>query len=91
MASPGWNRPRPVLRENGGGADPHSITGQHLGNGKVSIPIPFHSKIVREGMRQYSSSTGMQVSACQPIMPAAQGMAHHYPDMGLGEAKSLNN
>ena len=67
VASPGWNRRRPALRKNGGWADPQSITGHHLGNGKVSLPIPYHSKIAREGMRQYSSSTGMQVSAHWPI------------------------
>ena len=68
MASPGSNRLRPALRKNGGGADPQSITGQCLGNGKVGLPIPSHSKIAREGMRQYSSSTGMQVSTHQPVM-----------------------
>ena len=50
------------------GADPQSITSQHLGNGKVSLPIPSHSKIAREGVRQYSSSTGMQVSSLWPII-----------------------
>ena len=68
MASPGWNRLRPVLLKNGGGADPQSIAGQCLGNRKVSLPIPSHSKIVREGMRWYSSSTGMQMSSPQPVM-----------------------
>ena len=68
MASPGRNRPRPAPAKNGRGADPQSITGQRLGNGKVVLPIPSCSKIAGEGMRRYSSSTGMQVSAHWPIM-----------------------
>ena len=68
MASPGWNRLRPALRKNGGETNPQSITGHHLRNGKVGLPIPSHSKIAREGMRWYSSSTSMQVSAHRPIM-----------------------
>ena len=52
-----WRRDRPTKHHR-------SI----LGNGKVSLPIPSRSKIAREGMRQYSSSTGMQVSSHQPIM-----------------------
>ena len=51
MAGPGWNRPRPALRKNGGETDPQSIAGHGLGNGKVGLPIPSHSKITREGMR----------------------------------------
>ena len=54
--------------KNGGGADPQSITGQHLGNGKINLLIPSCSKIAREGMRQYSSSTSMQVSSHQSVM-----------------------
>ena len=68
MASPGWNRLRPAPMKNGGGADPQSVTGQHLGNGKVGLPILSRSRIAREGVRQYSSSTGMQVSSHQPVM-----------------------
>ena len=66
MASPGQNRLRPALLKNGGGADLQSIAGQRLGNRKVDLPIPSHSKIMKEGMRWYSSSTGMQVSSHQP-------------------------
>ena len=47
---------------------PQSITGHHLGDGKLGLPILSCSRIAREGMRQYSSSTGMQMSAPQPIM-----------------------
>ena len=65
---PGQNRLRPVLRKNGGETDPQSITGHHLGDGEVGLPIPSHSKIAREGTRWYSSSTSMPVSAPQPIM-----------------------
>ena len=68
MASLGWNRPRPAPLKNGGGADPQSVTGQLLGNRKVSLPIPSRSKIAREGVRRYSSSTSMQVSSHQPSM-----------------------
>ena len=68
MVGPGRNRPRPVPRKNGGETDPQSITGHHLGDGKFSLPIPSYSRIVREGTRQYSSSTGMQVSAPQLVM-----------------------
>ena len=68
MASPGQNRPRPATRKNEGGADPQSVTGQHPGNRKVDPLIPSRFKITREGMRQYSSSTGMQVSSHQPVM-----------------------
>ena len=51
-----WRRGRPAKH-----------CGHHLGNGKVSLPIPSHSKIAREDMKWYSSSTSMQVSAHQPI------------------------
>ena len=67
MASPRRNRPRLALRKNGGGADPQSVAGQCLGNGKVGLPTLSRSKIAREGMRWYSSSTGMQVSSHQPV------------------------
>ena len=55
-------------RKNGGETDVQSITGHHLGDRKVGLQIPSHSRIVRQGMRWYSSSTGMQVSTPQPIM-----------------------
>ena len=68
MVGPGWNRPRPALRKNGGETDPQSITSHCLGDGKPTLPILSPSRIMREGTRQYSSSTGMQVSVPQPIM-----------------------
>ena len=68
MVGPGWNRSRLAPRKNGGETDPRSIAGHRLGDGKLAPPIPSHSRILREGMRQYSSSTSMQVSTCQPIM-----------------------
>ena len=51
MAGPGWNRPRPVPRKNGGETDLQSITSHCLGNRKVGLPIPSRSKTTREGMR----------------------------------------
>ena len=38
-----WRRGRPAKH--------HQSAGQHLGNGKVSLPIPSHSKKAREGVR----------------------------------------
>ena len=91
MASPRQNKPRPVPLKNGGWAEPQSIAGQHLGNGKVGLPIPSHSKIAREGVRWYSSSTGMQVSSHWPITMWLPRNGCHYPGMESGEAKSLNS
>ena len=47
-------------------ADPQSITGQCLENGKFGLPIPSCSRKMKEGMRQYSSSTDMQMSKQRP-------------------------
>ena len=88
MASPGWNRPSLAPRKNGGGTGPPSIAGQCLGDGKVGLPILSCSKIMREDRRWYSSSTKC-TPACHDV--AAQGMAHHHPDMESDMAKSLNN
>ena len=68
MASPGQNRLRQAPRKNGGGADPQNATGPCPVNERVILPIPSHIKIAREGMRQSSSSTDMQVSSHQPTM-----------------------
>ena len=67
MVSLGWNRPRPVLRRNGGETDLQSIAGHCLGDGEFGLPIPSHSRILREDRRQSSSSTSMQVSSYQPV------------------------
>ena len=92
MAGPGWNRPRPVPRKNGGEIDLQSITSHCLGDGKLGLPIPSHSRIAREGTRQYSSSTGMQVSTPQPVMMwLSKDWPATTPDLESGMAKSLNN
>ena len=78
--------------KNGGGADLQSITGQHLGNGKIGLPIPFplqDSEGRREAVQQLHWHAGELTPARHDV--AAQGMACHYPDMEPGKAKSLNN
>ena len=45
-----------------------SIAGHCLGDGTPTLPIPSHSRIAREGMRQCSGSTTMPVNAPWPIM-----------------------
>ena len=68
IASPGWNRSRQVPRRNGGETDLPSITSHHLGDGKSGLPIPSHSRIMKEGMRLSSRSTSMPVSAPWLVM-----------------------
>ena len=91
MVGPGQNGPRPAQRKNGGEADPPSVAGHRLGDGKLAIP-PFplqDSEGRHEAVQQLYRHAGERVPARHDV--AAQGMASHHPDLESGMAKSLNN
>ena len=92
MASPGWNRPRPALRKNGGGVRPakHHQSSSRKWEGRSTNPFPLQdSKGRHEEVQQLFWHAGEHTLTCHNV--PAQGMAHHHPDMELGAARSLNN
>ena len=91
MASPGWNRPRPVPRKNGGDRPAkHRRSSSRKREGQSTNPFPLQdSKGKHEVVQQLFHHAGECTPAHHDV--AAQGMARHHPDMESGTVKSLNN
>ena len=76
-----WRRGRPAK---------HHQSASRKREGQSTNPFPLQDDKGRcEVVQQLYWHAGGLTPACHDV--AGQGMAHHYPDMGLGEAKSLNN
>ena len=91
MASPGWNRPRPALRKNGGETPTkHHRSMSRKWEGWSTNPFPLQDS---EGRHEVVQQLYRHAGECTPARHdvAAQGMARHHPDMELGAAKSLNS
>ena len=76
-----WGRGRPTK---------HCRSASRKWEGWSTNPFPLQDSEGRhEVVQQLYRHAGECTPACHDV--TAQGMAHHYPDMGSGEAKSLNN
>ena len=76
-----WRRGRPTK---------HHRSASRKWEGQSTNPFPLQDNEGRhEVVQQLYWHAGGLTPACHDV--AAQGMARHYPDMGSGEAKSLNN
>ena len=76
-----WRRGRPTK---------HCQSASKKREGQSTNPFPLQdSKGICEAVQQLYWHAGELTLACHDV--TAQGMAHHYPGMELGEAKSLNN
>ena len=76
-----WRRGRPTK---------HRRSASRKWECRSTNPFPLQdSKERREAVQQLYQHAGELTPACHNV--AAQGMAHHYPGMESGEAKSLNN
>ena len=76
-----WGRGRPAK---------HCCSASRKQEGRSTNPFPLQdSKGRHEVVQQLYWHAGELTLAHHDV--AAQGMAHHYPGMGSGEAKSLNN
>ena len=76
-----WRRGRPAK---------HHRSMSRKWEGRSTNPFPLQDSEGRhEVVQQLYQHAGELTPACHDV--AAQGMAHHYPGMQLGEAKNLNN
>ena len=91
MVGPGRNRPRPVLRKNGGDRPTkHCQSLPRRWEACSTNPFPLQDSEGRhEAVQQLYWHAGECGLACHDV--AAQGMASHHPDLESGVAKSLNN
>ena len=76
-----WRRGRPTK---------HHWSASRKWEGRSTNPFPLQDSEGRhEVVQQLYQHAGELTPAHHDV--AAQGMSHHYPDMELGKAKSLNN
>ena len=76
-----WRRGRPAK---------HHQSASRKWEGQSTNPFLLQDSEGRhEVVQQLYRHAGELTPDCHDV--AAQGMAHHYPDMELGKAKSLNN